>query len=131
MTNQIPHRLCSTLECPACERQMREGADDELKALGNYPAYFVPTRYYIESIRVGDLAPNCFGNVDRVTRITAQLDDWQGRAFVCYTVEFGASGSTISNSLKEGELHRTTRISHQHTAHELTCIERRILEERA
>lgn len=62
-----------------------------------------PTRADILALRVGDLAPNCFGKLARVTEIHAQQDDIKGKAFVCYYIEFGDNGSTMSGSLKEDE----------------------------
>ena len=64
-----------------------------------------PTRTDVQSLTEDDLAPDCFGSMRRVTRVYARGDDIHGKAYVCYYVEFGeASGSTISESLKEDEI---------------------------
>jgi hypothetical protein len=62
-----------------------------------------PTREDIESLKIGDLAPDCFGNVSKVVTIFAKKEDISGKLFACYYVEFGSNGGTISNSIKEGE----------------------------
>jgi hypothetical protein len=90
----------------------------------------IPTREDIETLKVGDLAPDCFGRMNRVTEIFAQKDDINGRAFVCYYTAFGTSGS-CSHSMKEGELLRTVATSNAYTSAELDAIERKANQERA
>lgn len=107
-----------------------EAADLWSMENGEYPAYFIPTRYFVNRLEVGHFAPDCFGKPARVVEIYGRGDDVKGKAFVCYRVQFGPPAtSTITNSLKEGELLRSTRICHQHTSHELDEIEARILQE--
>jgi hypothetical protein len=81
-----------------------------------------PTRSEIESLKEGDLAPDCFGNWRRVTRIYARGNDVNGKAYICYYTEFG-TGASISNSLKEGEINRTVALTGKYTSHELDELE--------
>jgi hypothetical protein len=60
------------------------------------PALMIPSREDIESLKVGDLAPDCFGRMSEITEIFAQKDDITGRAFVCYYTAFGASGILLA-----------------------------------
>jgi len=64
---------------------------------------FRPTRQWVEGLRIGDMAPDCFGRLRPVVDIFARGDDIQGRAFVCYYTKF-SDCSRISGSAKEGEL---------------------------
>lgn len=72
----------------------------------------IPTREQVQALTVGDLAPDCFGRWAKVTRVYGQQDDMSGKAFVCYYTEFGEH-STVSNSMKEGEVCLTTAASHK------------------
>jgi len=90
------------------------------------PTYLIPTREQVTGLKVGDQAINCYGRMATVTEVTAQRDDIQGRAFVCYYTADGEHGSTISMSIKEGELTRTVALSCRHTSSELDAIERRM-----
>jgi hypothetical protein len=87
------------------------------------PQIFVPTRAEIEALKEGDPAPDCFGNWRPVTKIYARGDDVKGKAYVCYYTEFGP-GASISNSLKEAELHRTVALTGKCTSRELDAIEK-------
>jgi hypothetical protein len=58
------------------------------------------TREYIESLRLGDLAPDPFGKLSKITKIYARREDINGKLFICYYTEFSPN-SQISNSLKE------------------------------
>ena len=86
------------------------------------PEIYIPTRAEIEAFKEGDLAPDCFGNWRRVTRIHARGDDINGRAYICYYTEFGP-GVSISNSLKEGQLHRTVALTAKYSSAELDELE--------
>lgn len=81
-----------------------------------------PTREDVQNLRVGDLAPDCFGRSSVVTEIFAQRDDIRGNAFVCFYVKFGSG--LCSNSLKENELERTLRASNVATSNDLRELER-------
>ena len=83
------------------------------------PEIFIPTRAEIEALKEGCFAPDCFGKWRKVTRVYARGMDVHGRAYVCYYTEFGPT-SSISNSLKEGELHRTVALTGRYTSHELS-----------
>lgn len=61
-----------------------------------------PTRQDVLDLKVGDLAPNCFGRMAKVTSIYAQKDDVHGKAFVCFYTEWGTN-ATMSHSIKEDE----------------------------
>ena len=74
-------------------------------------AYF-PSRKDIQSLEVGDLAPNAFGKLARVVAITTRREDVSGKLFACYTVE-GGERSTITNLMKENEVIRTMNL-HSH-----------------
>lgn len=95
----------------------------------NGPALIVPTREEIDNLQVGDLAIDCFGKMSRVVRIAFRGTDLNGRAYVGYNTDLGP-GSTISQSIKEGELVRTLATSRDHTSTALDAIERRINQER-
>ena len=94
------------------------------------PALMIPSREDIESLKVGDVSPDCFGRMSKVTEIFARKDDINGRAFVCYYTAFGASGS-CSHRMKEGDLLRTVATSNAYTSAELDAIERKANQERA
>lgn len=72
-----------------------------------------PTREDVQNLAVGDHVPDCFGKLARVVRIFAQRDDVHGKAFVCFYTEFGGSGSgsTMSGSMKEGEVYMTLAVT--------------------
>jgi len=87
------------------------------------PQIYIPTRAEIQSMEVGDLAPDCFGHWRRVTKVYAKGHDVNGKAYVCYYTEFGP-GASISNSLKEGEINRTVALTGKFTSHELDILEK-------
>lgn len=87
--------------------------------------FFVPSREWIQGLKVGRLAPNVYGQSATVTEIFAQSDDDKGRAFVCYYTDNG-NGSTISSSAKEGKLQRTLRVTRDWNSAECDAIERRL-----
>ena len=86
------------------------------------PEIYIPTRSEIEALKEGDLAPDCFGNWRRVTRIFARGDDVNGKAYICYYTEFGP-GASISNSLCEGKINRTVALTAKYSSHELDELE--------
>lgn len=92
--------------------------------------FYVPTREQVESLQVGDIAPGCFGPAE-VTEIFASgysIPEDGERAFVCYYTRHTAT-STISASMKEGELVRTLATSNAYTSAELDSIERELRQE--
>jgi hypothetical protein len=63
-----------------------------------------PTRVDIESLKVGDFAPNCFGNFAKITEIYARGNNIHNKAYICYYVEWHGTDSSISESIEEGEI---------------------------
>jgi hypothetical protein len=70
----------------------------------------MPTREDVESLRCGDFAPDCFGELRRVVEITECRQSIRGQWFVCYYTEFGKD-ARISQSMKENELVRTLAVT--------------------
>ena len=63
----------------------------------------VVTKAIVETLAVGDLVPNCFGKLKKVTRITYRgVSSVDGMAFVGFYQEF-SENSEMSNSLREGD----------------------------
>jgi hypothetical protein len=91
------------------------------------PIIFVPTRSYIASLSVGDLALSPYGTMLEVTEICYRGEDTKGRPFVGYTVKTGPH-SDISMSQKANELTRHAAL--RQTSHALDVLEERILTER-
>lgn len=69
----------------------------------NFSPMARPTKTFIENLKVGDFLPNCFGEMKKVTSIHYKGFDVNGKFFACFYQEFGDT-STMSNSIKEGEL---------------------------
>lgn len=82
-----------------------------------------PTRDQVESLRVGDVAPDCFGGLSPVVEIFARGDDIEGRAFVCYYSSVRGT-LKVSNSMKQDTVARGVRICDFATSHEITVAER-------
>lgn len=87
------------------------------------PEIYIPTRFEIEALKEGDLAPDCFGNWRLDTKIYARNDDINGQAYVCYYTEFGP-GASISNALKESEINRTIALTAKYSSRELDDLEK-------
>ena len=85
--------------------------------------YDFPTREEIQALKVGDFTIDCFGKVAEVTQITAQRDDINGRAFVCYYTRFGSNNGAMSMSRKQDTITRTVRVSNKHTSAEIDTLE--------
>jgi hypothetical protein len=79
----------------------------------NYSATaLVPEQSDIDNIKVGDLAPDCFGKLQIVTDIFHRGKDRNGKDFVCYRTRFfGCEKTTITNTMKVGELLRTVALT--------------------
>lgn len=91
----------------------------------------VPTRDDVTGIKVGDLAPDCFGKLSRVTRISYSGEDKSGLAFVGYFTAMSdkdtpENGCGCSNSIKEGRLIRTVALTGLFNSSELDDIEARM-----
>jgi len=89
------------------------------------PQIYIPTRVDIETLKEGELAPDCFGNWKPVTRIFAKGTDQAGKSYVCYYTQFGEH-SSISNSLTEGRINRTVPLTAKFTSQQLDEIERNL-----
>lgn len=87
---------------------------------------FIPSREFVQSLRVGDLAPNGLSEWRTVTSIYALGVDINGKAYVCYYTDLGR-GATISGSLKEGELVRTLALTSRLNSAECRLLETEML----
>jgi hypothetical protein len=92
--------------------------------------FFMITRDEVMNLRAGDLAPDWAGCMRPVVEIHAQRDDIHGKAFACYYTESPSGNGSASNSMKEGELLITTRLSARYSGDELRQIEARMWAER-
>lgn len=67
-----------------------------------------PTQEEIGLLAPGDFAPDCFGRMRRVTRISSRGTTISGKAFVSFFTEFGDNPATqvseCSHSMVEGEI---------------------------
>lgn len=94
----------------------------------NYPLRFKPSRKYVESLKVGDLALNPYGQLSKVVKIAYRGDTVKigrqegGKAYVGVELENGEY-STITSSYKEGELVATIALSSQFTSDQCREIE--------
>lgn len=62
------------------------------------------TKQDVDNLMAGDLVCNCFGELTKVVSIHHKGIDINGNSFACFYQVFGSgTGSTISNSIKEGE----------------------------
>jgi hypothetical protein len=89
---------------------------------GSLSVYF-PTREDVQGLKLGDLAPNAFGKLARVTSINVQCDDVNGKAFACYAVQWGEHW-TMANSIKQDEIFRTVSLSLHFRSAEIDVAER-------
>ena len=82
--------------------------------------YFIPSRAWLDSLRTGKVAPNCFGEL----RWVLTVERGQNLAGKHYAwVELHDGESIISNAYTEEKLHLSLRITNRHTSHELGRIE--------
>ena len=89
---------------------------------------FIPTRKQLEAVQPGDLLPNCFGKLTQVIEVTHRGLDITGRYFICVKLQF-SENSTITDSYKEMELHRSTDLSREYNSHELDQLETKTVKE--
>jgi len=87
---------------------------------------YIPTRQDVESLKVGDMALNCFGRQAEVVEISFRGTDLKGKQFVGVKLDFGPN-STITQSFKEDELVRHVGTSAKYTSHQLDVIEAEML----
>lgn len=94
----------------------------------------MPDRSDVENLKVGDLAPDCFGRMARVTKIFGNGTDINGKRFVCYmcamsdrdTIE---NGCGCSASMKDGKLIRTVALTGIFTSAECDNLEEEMRKE--
>lgn len=89
----------------------------------------VPSEDDVRNLQVGQLAPDCFGRLSRVTRIYHLGRDIHGAWFVCYYAamndrDTAENGCGCSASMKEGELVRTVPLTCLLTSAECDELER-------
>jgi hypothetical protein len=65
-------------------------------------ASFIPTQEWLENLKVGDFAPDCFGTMSRVTDIRYSGRDLAGRSYVGVYLHL-SENARISHSYKVGE----------------------------
>ena len=94
----------------------------------NYALRFKPSRKYVESLKVGDLALNPYGRLAKVVKITyrgetVNIGRHKGRrTFVGVELENGEY-STITSSYKEGSLVRSLALTSQYDSAGCDSIE--------
>ena len=89
---------------------------------------FIPTRKQLEAVQPGDSLPNCFGKLAKVVEVMHRGLDIKGRYFICVRLQF-SENSTITDSYKELELHRSTDLSREYNSHELDQLETKTVKE--
>ena len=92
--------------------------------------FLMPTWEQVVNLKVGDLAPDYAGRMLPVVEIYAQSTDCNGRAFVCYYVASPTGNGSSSNSMKEGELHRSVALVAGFDSAQLDAVERQMRQER-
>lgn len=84
---------------------------------------YFPTLDQVESLQVGDVAPDCFGGLSPVVEIFGRGNDIEGRAYVCfYNCVRGTL--TVSNSIKADTICRSVSSSNIATSAQIDSIER-------
>ena len=81
---------------PRCQRCDDEMAKSPKKA-------FRPTKEWVLGLKVGDLAPDCFGKLSRVVRIFCRGTNFKGQPYVGFYTEWGDGGS-VSGTATAGEV---------------------------
>ena len=84
---------------------------------------FKPSRDYVQNLQVGDHTLNCFGKLAEVVSIHGRGNDLNGKAYVCFYTKMSET-SSVSGSLKEGELVRTVGLCHKYTSRDLDTLEK-------
>ena len=80
-------------------------------------------RAEIERMQVGDMAPNPFGKMAKITKIHGRGEDMYGLPYICFYTEYGENAA-ISHSLKAGELVRSLNVTDMFKSAELDMIEK-------
>ena len=86
----------------------------------NYPIRFKPTKKYVETLGVGNLALDPYGRLSKVVSVDYKGQDIHGKSYVGVSLYQGKS-STISHSFKEGELVLTTALTARYNNQE--CLD--------
>ena len=88
---------------------------------------YIPTLRDIESLKVGDMAMDCFGKKATITQITHRGITLSRKAFILYYTASSTGNGQISMSMKEDELVRHVGTSAKFTSWQLDDIERDML----
>ena len=88
----------------------------------------VPEQVDVDGVAVGSQAPSCFGRLGLVTAVYRRGCDFQGHAFVSYTVALSerdtvATGTGCSMSMKVGELIRSVALTGRLNSAECDALE--------
>lgn len=108
--------------CPHCKDQYGRDPYGRRNNRSRIPVYFAH-RYWIANLQEGDMAPDFAGRMRRVSHISYKNEDVNGRLFVGYATEFG-DRSTVSNSVKEGEVLRTVPLTNLFKSYEVQQLDR-------
>ncbi len=88
---------------------------------------YIPTLHEIESLSVGDMALNCFGQEAKVTQVTHRGTDIYGKAYVLYFTATATGNGEMSMSMREDELVRHVGTSKYFNSWQLDDIEKDML----
>ena len=83
----------------------------------------VPEASDVASLKVGDMAPDCFGGLREVVTIDYRGEDITGRPFVAYTLKFHEN-STVSGSMKANALQLAVDLTGIMDGYECLVLER-------
>ena len=102
--------------------------DNERGLVWQLSDYFIPDLAWLDSLEVGSVAPNCFGEL----RWVMTIERGQNLAGKQYAwVELHDGESIISNAYTEDRLHLSLRITNRHTSYDFSQIEQVIRQYRA
>jgi hypothetical protein len=89
-----------------------------------YTHFWMPSAEDIDAIANGTETKivDTFGNVAEIVNVFASGIDTHGKKYVCFYTARGA-GASMSDSIKEGKLHRRAEHSSRFTSRELDAIE--------
>jgi len=92
----------------------------------------IPDRADVENLKVGAFAPDCFGELSRVTKIAYTGISQSGRAYVGYVTAMNSNdtpenGCGCSMSMLEGRLIRSVKLTGLLNSAECDELERELL----
>ena len=61
---------------------------------------FIPTKEWIRNLKVGDLVPDCYGNMNKIESITEKGKDCNGKEYIICFLEF-CNNITVCNMFTE------------------------------